>query len=161
MEIERKFLVKELPDKLEQYECKVIEQGYLCNNPTVRIRKSNENYILTYKSKFGIEQDENRTAKVENEVEVPLNEASFLHLKEKADNHMIVKNRYLVPLDGGYTAELDIFKEQLEGLLLVEVEFRNEETANQFCPPDWFGEDVSLDRRYTNGHLSTVDSYNF
>ena len=64
MEIERKFLVKELPSKLEQYKCKVIEQGYLCNNPTIRIRKSNEDYILTYKSKFGIEKDENRTAKV-------------------------------------------------------------------------------------------------
>lgn len=161
MEIERKFLVKELPDNLEQFKCKVIEQGYLCNNPTVRIRKSNENYILTYKSKFGIEQDENRTAKVENEVEVPLNEASFLHLKEKVDDHMIAKNRYIIPLEGGYTAELDIFTEQLEGLLLVEVEFKDEETANQFCPPDWFGEDVSLDRRYTNGYLSTVDSYNF
>lgn len=160
MEIERKFLVKELPDHLEQYECKVMEQGYLSHNPTLRIRKSNDKYILTYKSKFGIEQDEKRRAKVENEVEVPLNEESYLHLKQKVDNHMVEKRRYLVPLPDGYTAELDVFSGQLEGLLLVEVEFRDEETANAFIPPVWFGEDVSLDTRYSNGYLSTVDSYN-
>ena len=53
MEIERKFLVKKenLPENLEQYPCKVIEQGYLCTEPVVRIRKSNDNYYLTYKSK--------------------------------------------------------------------------------------------------------------
>lgn len=161
MEIERKFLVKELPENLEQYKCKVIEQGYLSRNPTLRIRKSNDDYILTYKSKFGIAKDENRTAKVENEVEVPLDESSYLHLKEKIDNRIIAKKRYLIPLKEGFTAELDIFQEQLEGLMLVEVEFVDEETANSFCPPAWFGEDVSLDRHYTNGYLSTVESYNF
>ena len=35
MEIERKYLVKTLPDHLEQYACKVIEQGYLNTNPAV------------------------------------------------------------------------------------------------------------------------------
>lgn len=161
MEIERKFLVKELPGNLEEYKCKIIEQGYLSRNPTIRIRKSNDDYILTYKSRFGIEQDEKRTAKVENEVEVPLDEKSYLHLKEKIDNHMIAKKRYLIPLNNELTAELDIFQEQLEGLMLVEVEFAEEESANSFCPPAWFGEDVSLDSHYTNGYLSTVESYNF
>ena len=53
MEIERKFLVKRenLPENLEQYPSKAIEQGYLCTEPVVRIRKSNDNYYLTYKSK--------------------------------------------------------------------------------------------------------------
>ena len=50
MEIEKKFKIKKLPDNLEQYEQKHIEQGYLCTNPVVRIRKSNDRYILTYKS---------------------------------------------------------------------------------------------------------------
>ena len=53
MEIEKKFLVKVLPDGLEQYEKKVIEQGYLCQRPVVRVRRSNNNYILTYKSRPG------------------------------------------------------------------------------------------------------------
>lgn len=29
MEIERKYLIDRLPENLEQYECKHIEQGYL------------------------------------------------------------------------------------------------------------------------------------
>ena len=49
MEIERKYLVKSLPDNLESYEQKKIAQGYLCTNPVLRIRRSNDEYFLTYK----------------------------------------------------------------------------------------------------------------
>ena len=49
MEIERKYLIDRLPENLEQYECKHIEQGYLNTDPVVRIRKSNDKYTLTYK----------------------------------------------------------------------------------------------------------------
>ncbi len=51
MEIERKFLITELPENLEQYPFHLIEQGYLCTAPVVRIRKQDEEYYLTYKSK--------------------------------------------------------------------------------------------------------------
>ena len=47
MEIERKFLVSAIPDKLESYNIKEIEQAYISTNPTIRIRKSNSDYILT------------------------------------------------------------------------------------------------------------------
>ena len=50
MEIERKFLIRQLPEHLEQYPCLQIEQGYLCTNPVVRIRKQDDSYFLTYKS---------------------------------------------------------------------------------------------------------------
>ena len=46
MEIERKYLVKTLPDHLDQYESKKIAQGYLCTEPVVRIRRSNDDYYL-------------------------------------------------------------------------------------------------------------------
>ena len=49
MEIERKYLIDRLPENIEQYECKHIEQGYLNTDPVVRIRKSNDKYTLTYK----------------------------------------------------------------------------------------------------------------
>ena len=50
MEIERKYLIKTLPTNLEQYPKTNIEQGYLCMNPTLRIRKKGDAYIFTYKS---------------------------------------------------------------------------------------------------------------
>lgn len=54
MEIERKYLVKQLPENLGKYPHFVIEQGYLCTEPTIRIRRKNNDYILTYKSRQNV-----------------------------------------------------------------------------------------------------------
>lgn len=51
MEIERKFLIKDLPKDLTSYPCSQIEQAYLNENPVLRIRRKDDDYILTYKSK--------------------------------------------------------------------------------------------------------------
>ena len=147
MEIERKYLVKTLPDHLEQYACKVIEQGYLNTNPVVRIRRSNDDYILTYKGKGMM---------VREEYNLPLNEEAFLHLKEKIDGRLIQKRRYLIPLAPKFTIELDVFEGDLAPLLLAEVEFETEEEANIFTPPEWFGEDVTFSGKYHNSQLSKL-----
>ena len=51
MEIERKYLIHTLPENLNIVNTREIEQGYLCTEPVVRIRKDNDKYELTYKSK--------------------------------------------------------------------------------------------------------------
>lgn len=147
MEIERKYLVKTLPDHLEQYPCKVIEQGYLNTDPVVRIRRSNDDYILTYKGKGMM---------VRKEYNLPLNKEAFFHLKEKIDGRLIQKRRYLIPLAPKYTIELDVFEGDLAPLLLAEVEFETEEEANNFTPPEWFGEDVTFSGKYHNSQLSRL-----
>ena len=40
--------------------------------------------------------------------------------------------------------ELDLFDGIFSGMKLAEVEFDSETLANTFCPPDWFGEDVTF-----------------
>lgn len=145
MEIERKYLVKILPDHLEQYPCRQIEQGYLNTNPVVRIRRSDDSYILTYKGKGLM---------VREEYNLPLNEESFTHLKEKIDGLLIQKRRYLIPFAEKYTIELDVFEGELAPLVLAEVEFETEEEANTFVPPEWFGEDVTFSTKYHNSTLS-------
>lgn len=157
MEIEKKFQVKILPENLEEFPKKEIEQGYLCVNPVVRIRKSNERFILTYKSRNGVEKTIS-DAQMSQEIEVPLTEEAYLHLREKVDNHFITKTRYVIPLPDGHKGELDIFHGLLEGLFFIEVEFLSEEDAQNFVPPDWFGANVSEDERYTNSFLSKCDS---
>ncbi len=156
MEIERKFRIRRLPESLEQYPYLQIEQGYLCTKPVVRIRKSNEDYILTYKSKDI--NAKNSTAIQNKEIELPLQKESYEHLKEKIDHRLIIKTRYLIPLPLERTAELDVFSGHLKGLIFVEVEFPSVESADTFEPPDWFGEDVSMDKRYHNTYLSQIDS---
>ena len=143
MEIERKFLVKEMPD-LNQYSFHCMEQGYLNTDPVVRVRKEDNTYYLTYKGKGLLAREE---------YNLPLNEEGYYHLVEKADGVIIRKKRYLIPYEK-YTIELDVFEEPYEDLVIAEVEFESEEEAESFCPPDWFGEDVTYDRRYHNSNLS-------
>lgn len=145
MEIERKFLVKEIPVRLTDYPCLQIEQGYLNTDPVVRIRRTNNTYTLTYKGKGLM---------VREEYNLPLNRTAFCHLKEKIDGLLIQKRRYLLPYQDKYTIELDIFEGSHAPLVLAEVEFETEEEANAFIPPEWFGEDVTFSTMYHNSVLS-------
>lgn len=145
MEIERKYLVKTLPENLECYEQKRISQGYLCTNPVVRIRRSNDEYFLTYKGKGLMEREEH---------EFPLSAEAFEHMLPKIDGILIDKIRYLIPLDETHTAELDVFQGTLAPLRLVEVEFASVEEAEHFVAPEWFGDDVTNSGEYHNSNLS-------
>lgn len=145
MEIERKFLVQSLPDNLNDYPYHQIDQGYLCTDPVVRIRKQDEEYYLTYKS---------RGLMVREEYNLPLTRDAYEHLLSKIDSILISKKRYLIPLDSELTIELDIFEGELAPLILAEVEFHTEEDANAFTPPEWFGEDVTYSTDYHNSVLS-------
>lgn len=145
MEIERKYLVRKLPENLEQYNKKKIAQGYLCTEPVVRIRRSNDDYYMTYKGDGLM---------VREEYNLPLTQEAYEHLRPKIDGLLIAKTRYLIPLDNKLTAELDVFEEDLNGLVIVEVEFNTVEEASAFHAPDWFGEDVTNSGKYHNSYLS-------
>ena len=58
MEIERKFLLKCIPENLENYSCHLIEQAYLCTEPVVRIRRQDEEYYMTYKGSGMMSREE-------------------------------------------------------------------------------------------------------
>lgn len=147
MEIERKFLIQSqrLPENLQDFPFHQIEQGYLCTEPVVRIRRQDDEYYLTYKSKGLLSREE---------YNLPLTKKAYLHLKPKADGLVISKTRYLIPEKDGLTIELDVFHNEYKGLLLAEVEFPSEEAANAYVPPEWFGEDVTLSSKYHNSTLS-------
>ena len=145
MEIERKYLIPNLPVDLNQYECRQIEQGYLNTDPVVRIRKSDDKYTLTYKGSGLMCREE---------YNLPLNADAFAHLKEKIDGILIQKKRYLIPLTEKLTIELDVFEGELAPLQLAEVEFETKKEAEDFIPPAWFGEDVTFSSKYHNSTLS-------
>ena len=147
MEIERKFLIKKLPDNLTSYKARQIEQAYLCTDPVVRVRRDNDDYYLTYKSKGMI---------VREEYNLPLTKEAYGHLLAKADGNIITKTRYEIPEKDNLTIELDVFEGKFDGLLLAEVEFASEEEALGYIPPEWFGEDVSNSTKYHNSTLSRL-----
>lgn len=151
MEIERKFLIKKIPD-LSKYPCKKLVQGYLCTDPTVRVRNEGGEYLLTYKSK-GVEMMSRE------EYNLPLNKEAFENMIKKVDGNIISKTRYYIPLGPNekgneLTLELDVFDEPFAPLLFGEVEFETVEEAKSFAIPDWFGEDVTQNREYYNSHLA-------
>lgn len=148
MEIERKFLVHTLPENLEDFPHRTLEQGYLCTEPVVRIRRDDSDYILTYKSKGLMTREE---------YNLPLTKESYEHLSKKVDGRVIRKVRYCIPYNDSLTIELDVFDGDLSPLILAEVEFLTEEDANAFIPPNWFGEDVTFSGLYHNSYLSKKD----
>ena len=111
MEIERKYLIdeKNLPADLESCRSVLIEQGYLCRKPVVRIRRQDDDYILTYKSGGLMAREE---------YNLPLGAEGYAHLKEKIDGKLISKRRYLIPMENGLTIELDVFYEPAKACFL-------------------------------------------
>lgn len=153
MEIERKYLVENLPEGLESYPKVEIEQGYLCTSPTVRIRRMGDAFWLTVKEKLTTHS----TAIHNREEEFRLSEDKYLKLRGKCDGMLVTKTRYRIPLsESGLIAELDVFHGRHEGLRLVEVEFPSTEVADLFVAPAWFGDDVSTNPLYRNSTLASL-----
>lgn len=159
LEIEKKFLITGIPGDVDSYRHYEIEQGYICTSPTVRIRKRDNEYFLTVKSKpvNGIKPSETL---INDEYEINISKEAYEHLLQKVDSTPLSKTRYLVPLDGGLTAEVDVFRGRLSGLQFAEVEFPTAEAAEHFKKPSWFVKDVSSDKRYRNSYLAGLKEYN-
>jgi adenylate cyclase len=146
-EIERKFLVAKLPDDLEVHPAEPIEQGYIAfDGPVeVRLRRRAGRALLTVKSGAG-------RVRVEEEFEI--DERRFGSLWWLSEGRRLTKTRHLIPGDGGLTIELDVYTGDLEGLVVVEVEFESEAESDDFDPPDWFGPEITDDLRYANRALA-------
>lgn len=150
-EIERKFLVNTLPD-LSDAISEPIRQGYVteaADTVETRLRQKGSNHYLTIKSGSG---------KVRTEYEVSITKDQFDALWPATSGRRIEKTRTTGRLPDGTVFELDQFSGSLAPLMLVEVEFGSVEDADRFTAPDWFGADVTDDKRFGNKHLSTSET---
>jgi adenylate cyclase len=145
MEIERKFLVnEELWNRTEKPEPKLIIQAYLhrSSEKTIRVRVKGDRGFLTIKGPTrGISREE-------FEYEIPLEEATQL-IEQFADK-VLSKKRYEIPA-GEHIWEVDVFLDNLEGLIVAEIELNEEE--EMFIKPEWVAEEVSHDPQYQNSRL--------
>lgn len=142
-EIERKFLVAELPG-LSDAKKAVVRQGYLTapdDSTELRLRQKNDRYFLTLKGRGGL-------VRVEREAEISAEQ--FETFWPETEGRRVEKERYTGSLPDGRIFELDVFLGTLAPLRLVEVEFASEAEAVAYMPPDWFGTDVTEDKRYKN-----------
>ena len=151
-EIERKFLLSELPSFTEKVKPIHIQQGYIAVEPNgvaVRIRKADDRYIMTTKSHGGIERIE---------VEFPIEKQYFEALWPLTVGRRIEKLRFVVH-ENNLAIEIDQFKGDLEGLYLAEVEFSSREEANQFVPSSWMQNEVTEVDFFKNRNLSTIKDF--
>jgi CYTH domain-containing protein len=144
-EIERKFLVAHQAWRESVNTIHVFRQGYLSydSERTVRVRATEVTGYLTIK---GITEGLTRD---EFEYEIPL--ADALALLQLCERPAIEKKRYIVP-NGAHVWEVDVFEGVNEGLVVAEIELGSEDEA--FDKPNWLGNEVSSDRKYSNSELS-------
>lgn len=145
-EVERKWLVTELPE-LTGLRGKEVRQGYIAVTPDgteVRVRQKGDEYFQTIKSDGGL---------VRLELEIELTSAQYDVLWQATPGRRLEKTRYEIALDGA-KIELDVYKGDLAGLVVVEVEFASVRDSEKFLPPAWFGPEVTEDKRYKNKNLA-------
>ena len=153
MEIERKWLAdgKALPFRPESFPHTDIVQNYLSFSPTLRIRMldGGKSCILTMKSASGADGLERE------EYEIPITKEQYFRLLPKTEGRSIEKTRYRIP-DGDGVLELDIFRGELSGLVLLEREFTSREEALSYVPPAWAGREVTREKTYRNAFLAQL-----
>jgi len=146
-EIERKFLVKSLPDDLKRSRSFVIEQGYLATEwagRQVRLRKRGHTASLTFKVRRGTHREER---------EIRLSPKQFAALWPGTAGRRLRKVRYEIPWDNRLI-ELDIYRGRHAGLVVAEVEFPDRASCRKFKAPCWFGREVTREKRYSNVRLA-------
>jgi CYTH domain-containing protein len=147
-EIERKFLLKQLPERLKQARRCVIAQGYLAAEPGgrhVRLRKKGKTASLTFKVGRGAHREER---------EIKLSAKQFTALWPATVGRRLYKVRYEMPWKN-LLIEIDIYRRKHRGLVVAEVEFPNRTACRKFKAPAWFGREVTGNKRYSNVRLAT------
>jgi len=143
-EIERKFLIKSLPDDMSGI---TMRQGYLQpeKERAVRIRTvekdGSKKGVLTIKgmgNKSGM-------SRYEFETEIPVPDAD--HLLSLCDQPLIEKTRFKYDHEG-LIWEIDEFHGVNDGLIIAEVELESED--QQFNKPDFIGDEVTGQIKYYN-----------
>lgn len=144
LEIERKFLVKDLSFLKDTNHTKSnISQGYLieATGKSLRVRIKNDSAYLTIK--FG----ENPLVRQEFEYRIDFKEGlELLNLCPK----VLKKVRYVFE-EAQFQWEVDVFQEGLEGLCLAEIELEHPDQVIQL--PNWIGEEVTHKEEFLNINL--------
>jgi adenylate cyclase len=145
-EIERKFLVSGDGWQPLMRDRTLIRQAYLTadGKTSIRVRiKDNSVATLTIKAR-GAE-----LRRLEFEYPIPTLEAeSLVSLR---NGSVIEKARYIVPYEGA-TWEVDVFTGENAGLVIAEVELRDEHQRVKL--PSWVGAEVTGQTQYYNSALA-------
>ncbi len=146
IELEQGWLVGELPADLKKVKRSEITQAYFddyidengIKPRDTRVRKIDDNYEFTVKYYAGSEKETGQLIEKTRKID----KDEYIELVKKA-NKKVVKTRYYYPLENGLSAEIDVYRNQHDGINIVEVEFSSLSKLNNFTPPKWFGKEIT------------------
>jgi CYTH domain-containing protein len=149
IEIEKTFLAKYLPnisdcEKKEMLDIYVPTKDSL--HARIRIRKQGDKYEITKKTP--INDDHSQLL----EETIHLFEDEFKQFEIGLKGKRVHKNRFYLDYEGR-KAEIDVFLDDLKGLIVIEFEFKNVEEMNSFKMPDFCLADVSQEDFIAGGML--------
>jgi len=149
LELEKTYLAKRLPAGLENFPHKEILDIYFpasAAHPVLRLRKKGNSFEMTKK-----EPAKDGDASEQNEHTIKLSEEEFKALSSIKGKRSR-KIRYEYPCQGR-TAEVTVFKDDLEGLILVDVEFDDVKSKDAFKMPDFCLADVTQEQVFAGGMI--------
>ncbi len=159
-EIERKYFLIGLPEKLNIASVMDINQSYLYKdkNTIIRIRKivinGDTQYVYTVKTKGNIENG-NQSFANKYEIESNISKELYEELINKKIFNTVNKKRIVVPIQNNLKVEIDLYHDYLEDFLTAEVEFPSEEDAMNFEKPSWIGEEIGF-KEFSNSKLAQM-----
>ncbi|MCA9328151.1 hypothetical protein KC959_00105 [Candidatus Saccharibacteria bacterium] len=149
-EIELTFLAAELPKEIKASAPLCIVDTYIPEKhdfSPLRIRKRGNVHELT--RKMPIKKDD---YSAHEEITIPLEEDVYIDML-RLSKKSVTKDRYVVKIDD-YYAHVDVFKERLQGLVLIEFEFKSKEEIDGFEVPNSCLVDVTQDRTILGGQIA-------
>lgn len=149
VELERTFLLRKLPKDIKGCKSAEILDVYFPTtmpHPILRLRKKGNRLVLTKKAP--IKNDSSR----QGEQTITLSKEEFLELSSLPGKR-VRKIRYYYSIDG-YLAEIDIFLDDLKGLVLVDFEFSSIKEKERFSMPDFCLVDVTQEDSIAGGFLA-------
>ncbi len=140
IELEKTYLVKSFPEGLKNCEYNEVIDLYLPStsyHPELRIRKIGDSYEMTKKQPVKKEDRSNQ-----EEQTIILSQEEYEALISQVKGKRVHKIRYYYDYMGNL-AEFGIFQGPLEGLVLVDFEFKSVEEKDSFEKPDFCLADVT------------------
>lgn len=151
LELEFTFLASAIPDEITNAIPKRLIDIYIPDtdsvHPRLRLRQKGESFELTKKVPVA-EGD----ASTQYETTIKLDNDEFDALRA-VSKKSVVKDRYEVVING-YPAEVDVFLEDLKGLILIDFEFSNEDERSKFTAPAICLADVTQEDFIAGGQLA-------
>ena len=146
-EIERKFLVEELPSGWKRRKSDSIVQGYFphaTEEVEIRLRRKGARHFITIKGGYGLRRTEE---------EIEIRRPQFGALWPLTRAARIAKRRHRIPYQG-LTIEMDVYQGPHRGLITAEIEFSSVHASREFRPPKWLGREITGNRRFANAELA-------